>query len=549
MAVIVEVVVQALIKMVTRVFFLHYLSAQYLGFESSVTSWIGAVGIVEVLLTSGLTYPLMASVAKEDFVQAKAVNKLLSKYYKYIGVFVIAFGIIISPFVPVLLQKEQKIDNMMTIYFILIAGVALNYFLRGKTLFFAVDQRGYILQNLNTFISIFINVSKVAVLIVTQDILIFAIATTIITLIQRAISYCYAEYQYGFIENFPDEEINPEYKQKIKKNSAGAFIGIVCVSISGYVDNILIIWYTNLAQITLLYNYQTLMSVVGYMINSLISGLAAGVGHLVNTEGKEKQFQFYKYGFFLQFFSSVTSMIFFTACINPFIAVWLGQQYVLPGYLVAIIIVPGVFSMAGGSLSMFIGAAGEEYRMIKVNVSGVVLNIVFSLFFVMVLHWGVAGVLLGTIIGNFIPGTLIGPRKAFHIVFNMSYWVHLRLFFKYFSVTCIASVVTYIITQLIDLTTDDKWYILFTHFFVALVVWVITLASFWRTDEFQYFYRLAIRTLKWGKKKGEQASTAAKNNAKKVKQLGGKVKTKSRTAAVKVKNKAKSAAKKVIVKD
>ncbi|GHT81840.1 hypothetical protein FACS1894125_3410 [Actinomycetota bacterium] len=452
-------------------------------------------------MVGALEYPLIRSMARKDWEQTKALNKLLSRYYRNCGIVATIAGVIFIPFVPMLFSKEQQISNLMPIYFIFLIGMVIGYLFRGKIFMLYADQRSYIVTSIQAVQNIVSSIAKVVVLVLTASPLLYILTSSIIGLTFHIFLFFVARRIYRFIDSHEDVEIEPEFKDRIKKNAFAGVLNSVSATLINGTDSFFIMWFANLSTVGLLSNYTMVITQVNVLIASVTNSIATNIGHLVNTESKQKQFEIFKNFFFLSFCGILIMSVGIFSCINDFLRVWIGQQYILPGVFIVIIITQNVFGGLAGVIYPFATGAGRQWELKWIGIIYGITNVAISLLLLIVFKMGLLGVLLANLISFVIGNAFIGPRRAFNLVFNMSYKVYLRLIMKYFTIVMFASGAAYILCQFVDLFIIDLLLILIIHIIIALLVSFCVIVCFKNTAEFKYIASIVKKTLKWGSNK------------------------------------------------
>ena len=153
-------------------------------------------------------------------------------------------------------------------------------------------------------------------------------------------------------------------------------------------------------------NYSVIIDKLSQLVSRMLDSVGAGVGNLVAEGNKEK----------------IISVFWELYLINPFITLWLGEQYLLGNSILAIILCNVYILITRGAVDVFLFAHGLFYD-IWASISESSLTIVLSV--VGGYYYGFHGVLLGPVISMFINACIWKPYFLFHSGFHLpvfQYW-------------------------------------------------------------------------------------------------------------------------------
>ena len=184
-------------------------------------------------------------------------------------------------------------------------------------------------------------------------------------------------------------------------------------------------------------------------------------------------------------------------CINPFISLWLGKDY-LKDYLLdtfTVIIIIINFYTAGVQYpsTTYREVAGlfavGRYR----PLIAAILNLLISI--VLANHLGIAGIILGTIISRICVYFWYDPYIIHKTMFGCKLRHYFFTYFKYFSATAIAGVLCCLLCQLLPLDSA------FLHFAFSLIICasipnILFFLLFRKCPEFQILKSYTLKLLR-----------------------------------------------------
>ena len=170
--------------------------------------------------------------------------------------------------------------------------------------------------------------------------------------------------------------------------------------------------------------------------------------------------------------------------INPFIKIWIGEEYVLSNFVAFLIALDLYLTGMQSVTTSFRNAYGLFYKAKYRPILMCILNLIISI--ILANYIGIAGVILGTIISKLLTIVWLDPyiiyRYGFKekiVSFYKKYIVYLVL---YFVLIC----VMHLVFNYITITNIFNFMLYGILLFIVLVLVICLL--FHRTKEFRYFY-------------------------------------------------------------
>ena len=108
-------VVAILLGFCTRVVFTHTLSEEYVGINGLFTDILNVLALSELGVGTAITYALYKPIAEKDIEKQKSLMKLYQKFYRIIAAVVLVAGLLVIPFMDVLIKNQPKVDHLIFI--------------------------------------------------------------------------------------------------------------------------------------------------------------------------------------------------------------------------------------------------------------------------------------------------------------------------------------------------------------------------------------------------------------------------------------------------
>ena len=483
---------------VIQTVFLKTLGEEYLGINGLFNNIISMLAIVELGIGPAIVSNLYKPLADGDQAHIKSLMAYYRKWYNIIGVLVMVIGALVMPFLNLFVKTEAEITTFGGIYLIFALFVldsAFSYFYSYKRSLIQADQKNRII-NITHLICYFLMIAfQIAVLYLTRNFILFLIIKLFFRVLENLILSAIVDRDYPYLKG-PAEAISAAEKENVFTKVKG----MIYHKVGGYIvlgtANIIISAFLGVAMVGRYSNYYLIINSLYILYCQIFAALTASVGNLLATESKEANFAVYKKIMFLNFWIYGFSSAALFAMMDPFVTVWLGEEFLLPMHVLGILTVN--FYMLGmrSSIGTFKDAAGIFYEDRFIPVLESIINIVVAV--VCVHFFGLFGVFFGTFISSFIVVFYSLPKYVFKKVFDRPIRDYMKLYFKYILVTLAAVAVTWLASKGISsLLPDSNLLTLAVATLVSLVVPnLLFLILFGRTEEFEYYKNFALRKLR-----------------------------------------------------
>ena len=123
-------VYQIFLPFLMRTIMMYTIGVQYLGLNSLFSSILQVLNLAELGVGSAMVFSMYKPIAEDDENTICALLKLFRLYYRFIGIFILIFGILIIPFLPKLISGNIPSDmNLYILYILNLGATVLTYWL------------------------------------------------------------------------------------------------------------------------------------------------------------------------------------------------------------------------------------------------------------------------------------------------------------------------------------------------------------------------------------------------------------------------------------
>lgn len=496
---IISQIVIIILGFVSRKVFIDNLGTEYLGINGLLTNILSMMVLIEGGIGISIVYNLYKPLAENNKEQIIALVNLYKKSYRVLALIILIISIFLYPFLNKIMKTDISAISIILVYSIFVIKNIVSYLNAYKWALINADQKGYILTINNLIFQIVTTISKIIILVLTKNYLLFLLIELIIFIIQNFVNTKTIRRIYPYLNDKVNVSLDSKTKNNINKNIRAMFLH----NIGGYLvfstDNILISSFINVSTVGLYSNYTMIIGQLSGLLSPVINGIGAGVGNLIATENEEKIYEIFKTTFFISFWIYSFATIFLYNLLEPFINWWIGEGYLLNKFVFLVVLfnfyINGMRSVIGTYKSKAGLFVQDKYMP---ALEGVV-NLVMSL--ILIKYLGLVGVFLGTTISTLTIPFWNQPRIVYKELLKKSVS---KYFITYLVYLMIMLGVGWVTGNLCNLIVGG--YSL-TSLIVRGVVCVIIpntiyFILFFNTREFQYLWisiKNQINNLKWSK--------------------------------------------------
>ena len=430
------------VTFLSRTIFINELGSTYLGINGLFTSILSVLSLAELGIGDVIIFSMYKPIAKND---KKRINQLMEFYgkaYKAIGVTIGIIGLILIPFLKYMINDNNYVTNIKTIYILFLINTVVSYFFSYKRSIFIADQKVYI-NTLNQITFLLIqNFLQILVLITTQNYILYLIIQFICNISSNWLISVKANKLYPFLKNKESNNLDKEDKKYIFKNIRAMMMHKIGATVLNSTDSIVISTFVGVYFLGIYSNYYMIIGAINMILYQVFNSMTASIGNLneVEDKGSEKTYFVFKSLFFMTFwfygFCSISLWVLF----NPFIKIWIGSSYILNKKIVLIIIVNFFINGTRQIAITYNNTNGLFFYYRYVPLIEAVINLIVSIIFAK--YMGILGVLLGTAISTLFTTFWVERYVLFKYAFNKSVKSHFICYLGYFIITVIVGLIT-----------------------------------------------------------------------------------------------------------
>lgn len=431
-------ILNTILGFVCRVVFTQCLSADYLGVNGLFTNILAMLSFAELGVGSAVVFALYKPLAENDEAKVASLVKFYSKAYRLIGGVVAAAGLVMLPFLNLIITEQPNIhENIYVLYLINLFNTASTYFFSYRTSLVIAAQRNYIVSAVNYAVTIVQSGIQIVLLLITRNYIAYLLVQTVGVFINNAIVYVLAGRIFPYIRKKNILPLLKEEKSSIFQNTRDLLIYKISGLLVNNTDNILITFFSGLVSTGIVSNYTMLVTTLGSLMNLLFNGLTASVGNHNALETKQKKYEMFSFLNMMNFWVFGWGALGILYCSSDIVKLFFGNEYVMP------MSIPLVMAVNFFSVGMMNAVWTYKHTMGLfhygrfMQIGTAILNIVFSIVLGNLL--GVFGILAATFVARLFTSLWYDPYAVFVHGFEKSPWLYVRKIANYMVILLIAA--------------------------------------------------------------------------------------------------------------
>ena len=221
--------------------------------------------------------------------------------------------------------------------------------------------------------------------------------------------------EYSNLKHSAITPVSTKEKKEFTSNVKGLFFSKIGEVVVNGTDNILMSSFISITAVALYSNYNMIIYTATTTITIVLTAVMGSIGNLIHNKNANlsdilsffKKFEFLVFS--ISYFSSTGIFIF----INIIIEIWLGKEYLLSKNIVLLISINFFITIYRlSSLTLINGYGLFSHQKIKALCEAS-LNLIFSILLVKYTSFGIAAVLLGTLISSLLTVVWYEPYSLF----------------------------------------------------------------------------------------------------------------------------------------
>ena len=415
---------------VCRMVFVQCLSADYLGVNGLFTNILSMLSLAELGVGSAIVFALYKPLADNDEEKIASLMRLYSKAYRIIGLLIFTVGLVLMPFLNLIIREQPAIsESIYLLYFLNLFNTASSYFFSYRSSLLIAAQRNYIVSGINYVVAILQSAVQMVFLLVWRNYLGYLLIQTAGTFIYNVIVSAVAVKQFPYIRRRDAKPLPKKEKKALFSNIRDLMIYKVSGLLVNSTDNILITFFDGLAVTGIASNYTLLVNTLNSLLAQVFNGLTASIGNHNASETKEKQYEMFCFLNMMNFWIFGWAALGIVFCASDLVKLCFGEAYVLDIRIPIVMAVNFYLSGVTNVVGTYKHTLGLFHYGRFVQVFTGAINIVLSV--VLGHYWGLFGILAATVVARVCTHLWYTPYVVYKYGFERNILAYWKGYIKY----------------------------------------------------------------------------------------------------------------------
>ena len=475
-----------ILGMVVRTIFIKTLGNDYLSVNGLYSNILNMLSLAELGFGTAVVYSMYKPLSDNDQDKLASILDLYKKVYRIIGFVVLTIGLCLIPFLKNIIKNPPNINNLTFYYVLFLLNTVLSYwFFAYRRSILCADQKEYVVTNFHIVFNVLKSACQIVVLVVFHNFTFYLLAQMAFGIFENIAVAIYASKHYEAFRKRQVSILPKNERRAIWKDVKALTLSKVGHIILNSTDNIIISTFVGISLVGILSNYTLITDAVTGILCAVCSAISASLGNFFVEKTKEEGYMLFERVEFMNSWLYGSASVFLFVLLNPFITIWLGNEYIFDGYIVAAIVLNFFVQGYMNTLWTFrstLGLFSQGWiRPIIVSIVNIIASIVLGIKF------GIFGVLFATFIARasvnlwYDPWVIhkYGLKRSVRPFFKMYFFRILQIL----SIIALISIIKHIFFKNVNTVVS---------FIILMIISVvITIVMFWiyshKRDEFKYF--------------------------------------------------------------
>lgn len=476
----------SIITIILQRIFIDIFTIEFLGLNTLFKNIFTMLNLFEFGMSTIIIYYFYKPIFNKDESKLNDLIYFTKKIYKYIILIIFCFGLLLIPFLKIIVKGNLDI-NIYIVYSIFLISTLFTYFISYKKCIIIAYQKNYIVNIIHTICLIITSILQIIIILIFKNYYLYLICNIFNVILENIIINIYVNNKYKYINKKEINEIDEDTKNDIFSKMKAYFLDKFATIIINNTDPIALSIFFNLKVVGIYSNYIFILNGVDAIFNGIISSLTPSIGDLLVEKSPKKNYEVFKKIRLVNLLITIFTASLILCLSQDFISIWVGKEYLFSKYLLLTLTILFYKNFMKYTFKVFKHGAGiwveDRFVPVVVAVSNIVLTLILLKIF------GVVGVFFGTILSSIPHWFYDFPKFIYVKLFNKKYIDYYKEMIRDILVSIIVIVITYISLNYISLNNIICTLLLKT-IIGTLINIILFFIIFRKNNEFKYFINL-----------------------------------------------------------
>lgn len=395
----------------SRKVFLSNLGIEFIGLYGTLSNILGYLNLAELGIAGCISFFLFKPLQSNDRKKIQEILSVFGYLYRYIGIFILIAGILVSCFFPLIFrQTELEYSIVYFAFYSILSSSLIGYFINYRQILLSADQRNYLVAIYFQSSSIIKSIIQIYLAHTYSNLYMWVAIEFLFSVIGCIILNWKINQVYPWLKtNKSSGKLLLKKYPEILTNTKQIFIHKIKDFLLNKSDELFIFLFVSLKMVAFYGNYTLIVTKAGQLFGSVLNSIDASIGNLVAEGNKRNIMKVFWEMLTLRHFVGGILCFSIYHFIEPFIFLWLGSEFVIDHKILAMLTIYTYISYSRSVVDMYNHAYGL-YNDIWAAWTELFINISITL--IAGYYWGITGLLLAKIIST---GLIVILWKPFYL--------------------------------------------------------------------------------------------------------------------------------------
>lgn len=477
---------------VCRIVFVRMLSAEYLGVNGLFTNVLSMLSLAELGISSAITFALYKPIAQNNEKKIASIMQFYRKAYTLIGIAVAAIGLVLIPFLDVIIVESPSIkENIYVLYLLYLFSTVISYFFSYRQALLTAMQRQYIVVGYNYIITSLQSILQIIFLLLTKEYLVYLLLQLVGGIIYNIWVSAKTEKDYPFIKDVKVEPLSREETKELFKNVKALAVNKVSGVLVNSTDNIAITYFGGLSSVGVASNYTLFSVTLDKLITQLFNSLTGSVGNLNASSDDETRYTFFKVLNLANFWLYGWGAIGIALVSGDLVRWFYGDNYILPMQIPLILAINFyTIGMLHAVYTYKTTLGLFRYGQYLLFLTGII-NLIFDV--VLGRLWGSFGIFFATLVARLLTNVWYEPYAVYRYGLKKSPALFFVRYIKYAIILLVTGILCWLLCDLCHFSAMSN--VLIKMVICSVISNVMFIVCFGKTPEFNYLFSCFKRVI------------------------------------------------------
>ena len=414
----------------SRKIFLDCLGADFIGLTGTLSNLLGFLNLAELGIGSAIGYVLYKPLFEHDESKINEIISVFGYLYRWIGLIILGAGCLLACFLPLIFPDTMfNLGLIYFAYFSFLISSLIGYFANYKQTLLGADQKNYVVTAYFQTANIIKALIQLAFAYYTRNYYLWVVIELIFGII------------YSVILNWKINQVYPWLKSEVRlgKQLFKKYPEVIRYTKQLFVHKLgfffqcqttpfFIYAFVSLQTVAYYGNYTIIIDKINALVNNFLDSTGAGIGNLIAEGNQSKIIRVFWELMAIRFLTAGSIVFAVYSLIDPFVALWLGKEYLLPVSTLVLILANLFINQTRGVTDQFLygyGLFSDTWSPVAESIIYLITAIIGGYYI------GLNGILLGNLVSMLLIICIWKPYFLYTRGFRLpvrNYWITI---FKY----------------------------------------------------------------------------------------------------------------------